>query len=159
MARIDKAAIVFSMAIVLVGVGFTVYAGQVQNNTIANSAPVYTRTAPVETLATPVENTSKSKTVSVTIPTGNADPGCETTETCYSPTSITINVGDIVEWNNADSVVHTVTSGIPSDGPSGLFNSNLIMPGKSFSKTFDEVGNYDYFDMVHTWMVGNVKVN
>jgi plastocyanin len=29
----------------------------------------------------------------------------------------------------------------------------------SFEHTFDKAGTYDYFCMVHPWMVGNVKVN
>ncbi|MDO8640584.1 MAG: plastocyanin/azurin family copper-binding protein, partial [Nitrosarchaeum sp.] len=49
--------------------------------------------------------------------------------------------------------------GNPSDGPSGVFDSSLIMAGASFENTFDAAGSYDYFCMVHPWMVGNVQVN
>ena len=112
--------------------------------------------APVET--EPVE-TSEPKTVSVTIPAGTSSPGCETSNACYTPASVTIDVGDTVKWDNVDTAAHTVTSGSPADGPSGVFDSSLVMGKASFEHTFDKAGTYDYFCMVHPWMVGNVKVN
>lgn len=116
--------------------------------------------APVEEKpAAPVEKSSEPQTVSVTIPTGSSSPGCETSNACYSPASVTISVGDTVEWKNTDTAAHTVTSGSPADGPSGVFDSSLIMGGASFEHSFDTAGSYDYFCMVHPWMVGNVKVN
>ncbi len=111
---------------------------------------------PVET--EPVE-TSEPKTVSVTIPSGTSSPGCETTNECYTPESVTINVGDTVEWDNVDTAAHTVTSGSPADGPSGVFDSSLVMGKAKYSHTFDSTGSYDYFCMVHPWMVGKVIVN
>ena len=194
MASIDKAAIAFSIAIVAVGVGFAAFAGNVQDNTPAVSAPVITKTVEPKTQAdpfadiadkvkqdaesttteetveineevmveeptAPVEESSEPKTVSVEIPKGTASPGCETSNACFSPASLTINAGDTVEWTNTDTAAHTVTSGSPSDGPSGVFDSSLIMGGASFENTFDEAGSYDYFCMVHPWMVGNIQVN
>jgi len=202
MTSMDKAAIAFSIAIVAVGVGFAFYAGNVQDNAPAISAPVVTKTvkpemqkdpfadiadkvkqeaptttektveikeevkmeekpvAPVEEKpVAPVEESSEPKTVSVEIPTGTSSPGCETSNACYSPASITINAGDTVEWKNTDTAAHTVTGGSPANGPSGVFDSSLIMGGASFEYTFDEAGSYEYFCMVHPWMVGDVKVN
>lgn len=193
MAGIDKAAIAFSIAIVAIGVGFAAYAGNVQDNTPAVSAPVMTKTmepktqadpfadiankvkqdaesttteetvvedeAMVEESAAPVEESSGPETVSVEIPKGTSSPGCETSNACFSPASLTINSGDTVEWTNVDTVTHTVTSGSPANGPSGVFDSSLIMGGASFENTFDEAGSYDYFCMIHPWMVGNIQVN
>lgn len=194
MASIDKVAIAFSIAIVAVGVGFAAYAGNVQDNTPAVSAPVITKTVEPKTQAdpfadiadkvkqdaesttteetveineevmveeptAPVEESSEPKTVSVEIPKGTSSPGCETSNACFSPASLTINAGDTVEWTNVDTAAHTVTSGSPADGPSGVFDSSLIMGGASFENTFDEAGSYDYFCMVHPWMVGNIQVN
>ena len=225
MASIDKIAIAFSVAIVVVGVVFAFYAGNVQNNTAMVSSPVMTKTepkvqedpmakiaekvkseatttpktsepkeevkmettpvetkpaapvetkpaAPVETTpAAPVETTPaapvetkpaapvETKTVSVTIPANTSSPGCEATNACYLPPSVTIMIGDTVEWNNVDTAAHTVTGGSPANGPSGVFDSSLLMGNASFKHTFDKAGNYDYFCMVHPWMVGNVIVN
>lgn len=61
-------------------------------------------------------------------------------------------------WDDVDTAAHTITSGIPADGPSGMFDSSLIMAGASFSYTFEEAGSYDYWCIVHPWMTGIVEV-
>ncbi|KAG2473037.1 MAG: putative Amicyanin [Nitrosopumilales archaeon] len=89
---------------------------------------------------------------------GSSVPGCEETNTCFIPSSVKINVGDTVSWSNDDTAAHTVTSGKPATGPDGNFDSSLLMVGKTFDVTFDNSGSYDYFCMVHPWMVGKVVV-
>jgi len=103
--------------------------------------------------------TSGPKTVTVSMPTGTSVPGCEETDSCFIPSSLTINVGDTISWSNDDTAAHTVTSGNPTGGPDGNFDSSLLMVGKTFDVTFDNSGSYDYFCMVHPWMVGEVQVN
>ena len=90
---------------------------------------------------------------------GSGAPGCETSNACYLPEDITINAGDTVKWDNVDTAAHTVTGGSPADGPSGAFDSSLLMAGMPYSFTFDDAGYYDYFCMVHPWMIGSVTVN
>ena len=102
--------------------------------------------------------TSGPKTVTVSMPTGTSVPGCEETNTCFIPSSVKINVGDTISWSNDDTAAHTVTSGKPANGPDGNFDSSLLMVGKAFDVTFDNSGSYDYFCMVHPWMVGKVVV-
>ena len=99
------------------------------------------------------------QTVRVEAPVGTSVPGCEETNECYIPASVTINIGDTVLWDNVDTAAHTVTSGTPADGPDGKFDSSLLMGGATFEVTFDESGSYDYFCMVHPWMIGDVQVN
>ena len=106
-----------------------------------------------------VEEPAGPKTVSVDMPAGTAVPGCEETNECYIPSSVTINAGDTVEWTNSDTAAHTVTGGSPAEGPSGVFDSSLVLGGASYAYTFEEAGSFDYFCMVHPWMVGNVQVN
>ena len=106
-----------------------------------------------------VSESSGPQTVSVDIPTGTAVPGCEETDECFLPSSVTINTGDVVEWTNSDTAAHTVTAGSPADGPSGVFDSSLVLGGTQYAHTFEETGSYDYFCMVHPWMVGIVQVN
>jgi len=98
-------------------------------------------------------------TVDVNIPTGTAVPGCEDTNDCYLPQDVSINAGDTVMWSNTDTAAHTVTSGSPTDGPNGIFDSSLFVAGATFEVTFDDSGSYDYFCMVHPWMQGNVQVS
>ena len=89
---------------------------------------------------------------------GASVPGCEKTNECFIPYQVRINVGDTVTWVNDDTAAHTTTSGSPVDGPSGVFDSSLVMAGSSFSFTFNEAGTYEYFCMVHPWMQGEVIV-
>jgi len=98
-------------------------------------------------------------TVQVSLPSGSSVPGCEEILECYVPTSVSINTGDTISWSNDDTAAHTVTSGTPAGGPDGVFDSSLFMAGATFDVTFDNSGSYDYFCMVHPWMVANVQVN
>jgi plastocyanin len=113
----------------------------------------------VEAEVEEMEESSEPQTVSVDIPSGTSVPGCEETNECWTPSSVTINAGDTVEWTNSDTAAHTVTGGLPADGPSGVFDSSLVLGGALYAFTFEEAGNYDYFCMVHPWMVGDVQVN
>ena len=61
-------------------------------------------------------------------------------------------------WRNGDSAAHTATSGTPVNGPSGFFDSGLVMAGNSFTVQFDNLGVFPYFDMVHPWATGVVEV-
>jgi len=95
----------------------------------------------------------------VTNAPGSSTPGCEeTADGCFIPSPVTINVGGIVTWENNDTAAHTATGGSATEGPSGVFDSSLIMAGSSFSHTFEDAGTFDYFCMVHPWMVGAVIV-
>jgi len=91
---------------------------------------------------------------------GSSTPGCEdTADGCFIPSTVTIGVGETVTWDNTDTAAHTATGGgHAGEGPSGVFDSSLIMAGGSYSHTFDEAGTYPYFCMVHPWMLGTVIV-
>lgn len=96
--------------------------------------------------------------VTVSIPPGSSVPGCEANMECFIPSDVLITVGTTVTWTNDDTAAHTVTSGTVESGATGQFDSSLFMAGKTFSVTFDTAGTYQYFCMVHPWMVGTVTV-
>jgi len=103
--------------------------------------------------------------VTVTNAAGSSTPGCEATaDGCFIPSTVTIEVGETVTWDNTDgSAAHTATAGTAADGPSGVWDSSLIMAPmgdtvNSFSYTTDTVGSFDYFCMVHPWMAGTLIV-
>ncbi|NND85963.1 MAG: hypothetical protein HKM23_01275 [Nitrosopumilus sp.] len=96
------------------------------------------------------------ETVSIPIETGV--PGCEISDTCYIPYKAIMKKGGEVIWTNHDTLPHTVTSGNPNDGPDGLFDSDLIMPGDTYSIKLDLAFEYDYFCLVHPWMQGSISV-
>ena len=70
----------------------------------------------------------------------------------FSPSSITINVGDTIVWTNYDSASHTVTSN------DGTFDSGSITNGNTFSFTFTSAGTFDYYCAPHPGMTGSVTV-
>lgn len=103
-------------------------------------------------------NVASAKVWDVTIPTGAADSTNAETRFFYSPWDLTIDLYDTVQWGNGDTASHTVTSGNPTDGPDGVFDSSLLGAGKSFSFKFSKGGTYDYFCSIHPWMTGKVNV-
>ena len=69
---------------------------------------------------------------------------------------VTVAIGNTVSWVNHHEQVHTVTSGTPTGGPDGLFDSGIMSIKASFHQTFDTVGTFDYYCIVHPWMLGTV---
>ena len=94
----------------------------------------------------------------VSMPQGTAVPGCEEDHLCYDPEHLIIFAGTEVIWKNDDTAAHTVTSGSPQKGPNGVFDSSLVLSGGTFTHKFESTGAFDYFCMVHPWMVGLVEV-
>ena len=91
----------------------------------------------------------------VSIPQGAGIP--EDGQIYYDPQVIDVTVETAIVWDNADSTVHTVTSGQVPEAD-GLFDSEMMSAGDSFEFTFTEVGSYDYYCTFHPWMVGTVNV-
>ena len=53
------------------------------------------------------------------------------TDSAFNPAEIEVSRGTTVEWENQDSVIHTVTT------QTGLWDSGDIAPGATYSRTFD----------------------
>jgi nitrite reductase (NO-forming) len=71
----------------------------------------------------------------------------------YSVNVLRVKVGTTVTWTNDDpGQMHTVTD------VGGAFDSGFLATGDSFSFTFEEVGEYEYFCMPHPWMRAMVIV-
>lgn len=75
----------------------------------------------------------------------------------YDPEVISVSVGTTAIWENEDNALHTVTSGTPEEGPDEVFDA-MLNAGDSFEYTFDTAGTYDYYCIVHPWMIGSVIV-
>ena len=104
------------------------------------------------------EPVAQTMSETVIIPAGVGVPGCEETSECYLPSSLTIGTGTTVIWENIDTAAHLATSGTPADGPDGLFDSGMIMAGGTFEHEFSDTGEFQYYCIVHPWMVGTVTV-
>ncbi len=100
-----------------------------------------------------IEEPHEPVTTEVVIPSG---AGIQKIDQLYfDPKDITVSIGTTVKWTNNDDTIHTVTSGTPEAGPSGLFDSSIFNPGASFEYTFNS-GVFDYYCIVHPWMTGSV---
>ncbi len=95
--------------------------------------------------------------VDIFMPTKSSRPGCEEDNLCYIPSLVEISAGESVTWQNQDVAFHSVTSGT-YENPDGLFDSGHLDPYQSFTLTFDNTGEYDYFCTLHPWMSGKVQV-
>ena len=104
------------------------------------------------------EPVSAVKSETVIIPAGVGIPGCEETSECYLPPSLTIGTGTTVIWENIDAAAHLATSGTPDGGPDGVFDSGMIMAGGTFEHEFIDSGEFQYYCLVHPWMVATVIV-
>ena len=105
-----------------------------------------------------VEDTTSTSTAPNTVENaqGSSTPGCE--PDCFIPATITINPGESVTFSNSDSAAHTSTAGTPADGPSGVWDSSLVMMNSAYTTPALDAGEYPYFCMVHPWMEGTVIV-
>jgi plastocyanin len=75
----------------------------------------------------------------------------------YEPDVANVPQGHTVEWINADSVPHTVTSSVDFGE---TFDSSLIDAGDTFTLDTNDfqVGEYEYFCIVHPWMVATLVI-
>jgi plastocyanin len=101
-----------------------------------------------------VEESQEPIQAEVSIPNGAAIQ--QIGQQYYDPEFITVVVGTTVVWLNDDSTIHTVTSGNPESGPTGLFDSSILDAGAKFEYTFNSAEIVDYYCIVHPWMMGSV---
>ncbi len=71
----------------------------------------------------------------------------------YSVNVLEVQVGDTVTWTNDDEMMHSVTA------VDGQFDSGLFDSGETFSYTFTEPGEYEYYCLPHPWMRAKVIVD
>jgi len=109
---------------------------------------------------------SPSAFAEVTITTGSVNlsaPGCEETDECYTPSEVTVDVGEKIIMNNIDPAgIHTFTSyTLEDDLPtaSGIFDSSfLTTDNPTFEWTPDTAGEIPYYCTLHAWMRGVIIV-
>jgi hypothetical protein len=70
----------------------------------------------------------------------------------FSPSLLTINVGDTVKWTNKDNVAHTVTAN------GGAFNSGILSTNSVFLMKFTASGSFDYHCTIHPDMIARIVV-
>lgn len=70
----------------------------------------------------------------------------------FSPTSVTIAVGDTVTWRNTGQAPHNATA------DDGSFKTPTINNGQSASHTFSQAGTFSYICTIHPQMKGTIRV-
>lgn len=70
----------------------------------------------------------------------------------FDPEAIEVPLGTSVTWTNNDTVVHTITDF------KNTFDSGMIKAHGTWSYTFKDKGNFNYFCSLHPWMKGSVSV-
>lgn len=74
------------------------------------------------------------------------------TDDGFIPSPATIGLGDTVSWTNNGSSPHTTTS------LKGLWDSDTLFPGQSFSFVFDNNGSFPYCCALSLGMIGTINV-
>jgi plastocyanin len=70
----------------------------------------------------------------------------------FSPSSVTVAVGDTVTWRNTGEAPHNATA------DDGSFRTPDLNKGGSASHTFDQAGTFSYICTIHPQMKGTVRV-
>ena len=103
-------------------------------------------------------------------PTGTTRTVDMTASLNFSPTAVTINAGETVEFRNISTFTHTVstvadtpveTQAVMLPPGAESFDSGPVAPGATFTHTFTTPGTYRYFCEPHVGqgMIGTVIVN
>ena len=73
----------------------------------------------------------------------------------FIPSELNIKIGDTVTWINNDTNIHTITSWYHDQDEDDVthtyigevWDSGDIEPGSSFSRIFNQIGNYEYVSL------------
>ena len=74
----------------------------------------------------------------------------------FQPATLTVNVGDTVEFTNSDLYPHTATAKAVGDLPA--FDSGILASGASWRFVEKTKGTYDYICTLHPNMKGKLIV-
>jgi len=70
----------------------------------------------------------------------------------FSPSSVTVGVGDTVTWTNNGQAPHNATAN------DGSFATSTVNHGGSTSHRFTQAGSFSYICTIHPQMKGTVRV-
>ena len=103
------------------------------------------------------------ETVIKTADNSGTSMDCQTSLDCYTPSIVTVSVGDAVTMINSDSAaaMHSFTAGTVdgfTPSPSGTFDTGIMSADDSFEWVPENTGEQPYYCMLHTWMQGTIIV-
>jgi plastocyanin len=88
---------------------------------------------------------------------------CQESLDCYTPSIVTVSVGDVITMINSDSTaaMHSFTGGTVdgfTPSPSGTFDTGIMSANDTFEWTPETSGEVPYYCLLHTWMQGTIIV-
>lgn len=86
-------------------------------------------------------------------PTAPAEISVRMAGSRFEPSTLTVGVGETVQWFNDDALPHTVSA------DDRAWDSGNLAPGQRFERRFEEPGLYPYVCRYHSGMVGTVEVD
>lgn len=92
---------------------------------------------------------------------GAGSSECVNLDTCFTPSNLMSKRSIDILAVNHDNLPHTLTSGTAREGPDGIFDTGMIISNQEKTISGDQLtkdGRYDYFCMVHPWMVGQINI-
>jgi LPXTG-motif cell wall-anchored protein len=128
----------------------------------APTEPAPAPAAPAPAAPEPAAPAAEAQVLRDEAPTGKQKPrpvaiaaastGVTISDFQFSPSSVTVNVGDTVTWTNNGPTPHSATSS------GGVWDTGIMDAGKSGSHTFTEPGTFAYICTPHPNMHGTVVV-
>ena len=120
----------------------------------------------VETTFTITPVISAQTTTSTVIKTSDnsgMSMDCQASLDCYTPSIVTVSVGDVVTMINSDSTaaMHSFTAGTVdgfTPSPSGTFDTGIMSADDTFEWVPESTGEVPYYCLLHTWMQGTIIV-
>ena len=115
------------------------------------------------TITPVVSAQTETETIIKTANNSGTSMDCQTSLDCYTPSIVTVSVGDAVTMINSDSAaaMHSFTAGTVdgfTPSPSGTFDTGIMSADDSFEWIPANTGDQQYFCMLHTWMQGTIIV-
>ena len=132
---------------------------EIQGSTVTQVRDLNVDTAPVEqksvsySIAQP-SGTNEEKIF--TINSGAKDPNSLNPVT---PKALVVRSGTTVTWLNNDDSAHRIASGSAKKGPTNVFYSDYIDPGKNFTLDTSTPGVYEFHDPLWKNIKGYVNGN
>jgi len=108
-------------------------------------------------------NKNQNQSIAPNNQTNNFSPSAQTDQekviitikdSSFQPDNLTIKKGTTVVWVNEEDALHHIINTPNGD----IFESNDLKKGESYSFTFNESGNYDYYCKINPVMAGKIVV-
>ena len=154
--RSRRVGLTILLAVLVAGGLFGVACGSSSNNNTP-TPPAATSTKAAGATTAPTKAATSAATAAAGSPTAAGTTAAQATSVTikdfqFTPATVTIKVGGAVTWTNDGPSTHDVTA------DDGSFKSGSLATGKTYTRTFDTAGTFDYHCGIHPTMKAQVVV-